>query len=98
MRKDVLKEIERLKVMDIKINFAELGRKMNCDPRTAKKYYLGETIKDRKKVIKGSILTEYKSVIEDKLDNCSATATGIYEFIKSDLKYLRNHKFIFILT
>lgn len=82
MRIDVLKEIERLKLMDIKINFAELGRKMHCDPRTAKKYYLGETKADRKKVIKESILTEYIPVIEDKVDNCSATAAAIYEFIK----------------
>jgi len=101
MRKDVLKEIERLRVMDIKINFTELGRKMNCDPRTAKKYYLGETKMDRKKATKESILTEYKSVIEDKVDNCSATATGIYEFIKNKgyagkyglvKKYVREYK------
>ncbi|GMQ55831.1 hypothetical protein AN1V17_02230 [Vallitalea sediminicola] len=46
--------------MDIKINFAELGIRMNCDPRTAKKYYIGETKTTRKPVIKESILTDYK--------------------------------------
>lgn len=82
MRKDVLAEIERIKLMDIKINFAELGRRMNYDPRTAKKYYIGETKATRKPVIKESILTEFIPTIEDKVDNCSATATAIYEFIK----------------
>lgn len=82
MRLDVLKEIERLKLMDIKINFAELGRRMNCDPRTAKKYYLGETKMERKKVVKESILKEFIPIIEDKVDNCSATATSIFKFIE----------------
>lgn len=77
MRKDVLKEIERLRLMVIKINFAELGRKMNCDLKTAKKYYLGGTQSGRKSVIKESILKEYIQNVEDEVDNCSATATSI---------------------
>jgi len=83
MRTDIITEIERLKIMDIKPNFSELARRLNCDRRTAAKYYNCNSAPPKKVVIKESILKEYIPIIEDKVDKCSASAMAIYRFIQT---------------
>ena len=101
MRLDIYDEVERLKRMGLKVNFSSLGKTMGCDPRTAKKYFSGQTSSSRKKAVKISKLSDFTAIIEDKVDTCSATAMAIYEFIKTKgyegkyglvKKYIRNHK------
>lgn len=101
MRTDILHEIERLKIMEIKPNFSELAKRLNCDRRTASDYYHGKTTSIRKTTTKESKLHGFESIIEDKVDTCSATAMSIFKFIKSKgysgayglvKNYVRNYK------
>ena len=48
MRKDVYLEVQRQMNNGLKINCAELARRMDCDPRTVKRYITNMPI--RKKV------------------------------------------------
>lgn len=82
MRKDVLNHIERIKAMDIKINYSELARKLGCDPRTIKNYALGKTKETRKKTFKESKLKDFEGIIDDKVENFSATAFSIFKFLQ----------------
>lgn len=101
MRTDLLNEIERHKIMNIKPNFSEIARRMDCDRRTVANYYYGNTGPTRKAAIKKSILDDYKATIESKLDNCSASAMAIYRYIEKEgytgkyglvKKYVREYK------
>lgn len=82
MRTDILSEIERHKIMDIKPNYSELARKMNCDRRTVANYYSRTTSSSNKQQKKKSILSDYIPTIEDKIDNCSASAMSIFKYIQ----------------
>lgn len=82
MRIDILNEVERHKIMDIKPNFSEIARRMDCDRRTVAEYYQGNTKATRKLSEPVSKLDDYKAIIEEKVDNCSATAMAIYRFIQ----------------
>lgn len=81
MRLDVKFAIERIKNMDIKINKAELSRRYNCDVRTVDKYIKLDNQAFGPITKRTSKLDEFTSIIEDKVDNCAATAMAIYKFI-----------------
>jgi len=68
--------------MDIKPNFSEIARRMNCDRRTVASYYNETTTANRKPAEKKSLLDDYKAIIEEKVDSCSASAMAIYRFIE----------------
>lgn len=83
MRTDISTEIERLKLMNIKPNFSEVARRLNCDRRTVSNYYKGVNGPTKKTVKKESILTKYIPIIESKTDTCSASAMSIYRYIQT---------------
>ncbi|WP_304133981.1 IS21 family transposase [Limosilactobacillus coleohominis] len=65
----------------IKPNYAALGRKYNCDPRTIKRYLTqNHADKRRNSKRRSSKLDPYREIIKDKYQTCSATA--IFYFIK----------------
>ena len=74
MRTDILTEIERHKVMNIKPNYSEIARRMNCDRRTVANYYNGVTGHNRKQSTKKSILDDFIPMVEEKVDSCSASS------------------------
>lgn len=82
MRTDILTEIERHKVMNIKPNYSEIARRMDCDRRTVANYFNGVTKPKRKQSIKKSILDDFIPTVEEKVDSCSASAMSIYKFIE----------------
>ena len=86
---NMLKELIR---MNIKPNFAALGREYGCDYRTAKARYYEEldkengieTIKKERK----HIIDEFKEIIDNKLETIPGiTAYSIYYFLKSEKRY-----------
>jgi transposase len=82
MRKDVEEHVKRIKAMEIKINYNDLARKLDCDPRTVKGYVTGKIKTKRKERIIVSKLEGFEETIIDKADNCSATAMSIYKYIQ----------------
>ena len=66
--------------MDIKPNYAALGRKYGLDWRTVKKYHEGYEGKPKKRN-KGSKLDAYRHEICDKLRIRRLTVKGVYEFM-----------------
>lgn len=97
MRLDVSDWMIQFQVMNhsskLKPNFSEIGRKLNADPRTVKKYFQKEKnyrngktelVKPRKK--HSSKLDPYKKVIQAKY-NDGNTAMSIFYFIKDELGY-----------
>ena len=69
-----------IKGMNIKPNFAALGREYRMDWRTVKKYYDGYEGKTGKRN-KKSKLDKYKNEIVDKLAIKRITVKGVYEFM-----------------
>ncbi len=66
--------------LDIKPNYAALGRKYGMDWRTVKKYHNGyEGRPDNRN--KGSKLDEYRNEIKDKLAIKRITVQGVYQFM-----------------
>jgi len=101
MRNDILIQVERIKAMGIKPNYSALANQFSCDPRTVKNYMNGSTKQERRKRNIKSLLEDYKTVIIDKVDNCSATAMSIFRFIQKKgykgqyglvKKFVREHK------
>jgi len=91
-----LKEMIRL---NIKPNYAALGREYGCDYRTAKKKYEEEQKKERGEEIiqKGRkhIVDDYEEIITEKLSNIpGVTATSIYYFLKSEKNYKGSYESI----
>ncbi len=80
MRLDIYNEVIRHMTEDIKINCAEIARRMDCDPRTVKRYTSELPVKKRRS--KKSILDDYKNIIMTKVDDYGASAQAIYDFIK----------------
>jgi transposase len=83
MRKDVEEHVKRIKAMDVKINYNDLARKLDCDPRTIKGYATGKVKGTRKDRNIDSKLKGFEETIIDKIDNCSATAMSIYKYIQN---------------
>ena len=78
---ELRKELVIMKELEIKPNYAELGRKYKCDPRTVKKYnngYEGKP-KTRKRTSK---LDKYKEEIKEKVNYIGSTIKGVYEYMK----------------
>ena len=92
----VIKEMIRL---NIKPNFAALGRVYNCDYRTAKTRYYEELdkekgiIKEKKK--RKYIIDDYKDLIINKLETIPGiTAYSIYYFLKNEKNYKGSYETI----
>lgn len=73
-------ELSVMDNLDIKPNYAELGRKYNMDWRTVKKYHEGYKGKPRSRD-KPSKLDSHKTEIVDKLKIKRASVRGVYEFM-----------------
>ena len=78
--------------MNIKPNFAALGREYGCDYRTAKKIYNEELNKEKgiivEKKVRKLIIDDYKEIIDNKLENIPGiTAYSIYYFLKNEKGY-----------
>ncbi|MCZ4024553.1 IS21 family transposase, partial [Lactobacillus gasseri] len=81
MKSELKKELMLFKMTKIKPNYAALGRKYNCDPRTIKRYLTqNHADKRRNSKRRSSKLDPYREIIKDKYQTCSATA--IFYFIK----------------
>jgi len=83
--------------MEIKPNFAALGREYGCDYRTAKVRYEEELKKEEgveiKKPKRNHIIDEYKDIIIDKLENIPGiTAASIYYFLKEEKGYTGSYE------
>ena len=86
---NMLKELIR---MNIKPNFAALGREYGCDYRTAKARYYEELDKENgietTKKERKHIIDEFKEIIDNKLETIPGiTAYSIYYFLKSEKRY-----------
>ena len=78
---ELRKELVIMRELNIKPNYAELGRKYKCDPRTVKKYnecYEGKS-KTRKRKSK---LDKYKEEIREKINYTGSTIKGVFEYMK----------------
>ena len=87
--RNMLKELIR---MNIKPNFAALGREYGCDYRTAKARYYEELNKENSiEIIKKErkhIIDEFKEIIDNKLETIlGVTAYSIYYFLKNEKRY-----------
>ena len=96
MMNQTIKELIRL---NIKPNFAALGRKYGCDYRTAKIRYYEELNKEKgiepKIKIRKHIIDEYKEIIINKLETIPGiTAYSIYYFLKVEKNYKGSYESI----
>ena len=80
MNKNLKGELAVMDSLDIKPNYAALGRKYGMDWRTVKKYHNGYKGKPETRN-KGSKLDQYKAEISDKLTIKRLTVKGVYEFM-----------------
>ena len=85
--------------MNIKPNFAALGREYGCDYRTAKIRYYEELNKEKgmdlKEKIRKHIVDEYKEIIINKLETIPGiTAYSIYYFLKIEKGYSGSYESI----
>lgn len=80
MDKNLKGELAVMDSLDIKPNYAALGRKYGMDWRTVKKYHNGYKGKPKTRN-KGSKLDRYKAEISDKLTIRRLTVKGVYEFM-----------------
>ena len=99
MRKDIIEAIRIMKKDEVKPNYAELARRYNCDYRVIKRYFENDVV-ERLKVVKPSLLDEFKGIINDKLELC-CSAKSIFYFIQKKgfkgqygivKKYVREYK------
>lgn len=79
MNKNLKGDLSIMDSMEIKPNYAALGRKYGMDWRTVKKYHEGYQGKPKTRN-KGSRLDEYKDEIRDKLSIRRLKVRGVYEF------------------
>ena len=85
-RKDIQEVMEYIEqnTEDItKVNYAELGRRYNCDYRTIKKaiYRINNKTSMNPKKKKPTVLDDYITIIDEKIDT-GAPAVEIYNYIK----------------
>lgn len=104
MRLDIKNKLNAIPKEELNLlNKSEMARRLNCDPRTIKRYVQIQqgTQQPKERPSKKSLLDDYKSIILDKVDNHGATAAAVYKFIQkkgyqgkySILKdFVRNHK------
>lgn len=89
---ELRKTIKEMIRLNIKPNFAALGREYGCDYRTAKnKYYEEKNIENGNEPIKkqrASIIDNYKELIINKLETIPGiTAYSIYYFLRVEKGY-----------
>ncbi len=70
-----------MRELEIKPNYAELGRKYKCDPRTVKKYNEGYEGKSKTRK-RRSKLDKYKDEIREKVNYTGSTIKGVFEYMK----------------
>lgn len=91
MRIDINEKMEVLKLTNknVKPNFHELGRQWGCDYRTAKKYYFQQKqdIEKKLKQRKVSILDDFKTIIDEKINQGVTNIMSIYIFIRDEKGY-----------
>ena len=80
MKNNLKGELAVMDSLDIKHNYAALGRKYGMDWRTVKKYHNGYEGRPDKRN-KGSKLDEYRNEIKDKLAIKRITVQGVYHFM-----------------
>lgn len=80
MKNNLKGELAVMDSLDIKPNYAALGRKYGMDWRTVKKYHNGYEGRSYKRN-KGSKLDEYRNEIKDKLAIKRITVQGVYQFM-----------------
>ena len=80
MKNNFKGELAVMDSLDIKPNYAALGRKYGMDWRTVKKYHNGYEVRPDKRN-KGSKLDEYRNEIKDKLAIKRITVQGVYQFM-----------------
>ena len=85
--------------LNIKPNFAALGRQYGCDYRTAKAKYYEELNTEKgivsEEKIRKHIIDEYKGLIIDKLENIPGiSAYSIYYFLKVEKGYKGSYETI----
>lgn len=80
MNNNLKGELAVMDSLDIKPNYAALGRKYGMDWRTVKKYHNGYEGRPDKRN-KGSKLDEYRNEIKDKLAIKRITVQGVYQFM-----------------
>lgn len=80
MNKNLKGELAIMESMDMKPNYAALGRKYGMDYRTVKKYHDGYEGRPKTRN-KGSKLDYYRSEIIDKLEIKRLTVQGLYKFM-----------------
>ena len=80
MKKNFKGELAIMDSMNMKPNYAALGRKYGMDYRTVKKYHAGYEGRPKTRN-KGSKLDCYRSEIVDKLEIKRLTVQGLYKFM-----------------
>lgn len=80
MKNNLKGELAVMDSLDIKPNYAALGRKYGMDWRTVKKYHNGYEGRSDKRN-KGGKLDEYRNEIKDKLAIKRITVQGVYQFM-----------------
>lgn len=80
MYKNLKGELDIMDNLNIKPNYAELGRKYGMDWRTVKKYHNGYEGRPSTRN-KGSKLDEYRTEIADKLTINRVTVRGVYQLL-----------------
>lgn len=90
IKDELRKEITLIKTMEIKPNFAYLGRKYGMDYRTIKKYYNGYEGKPAHRN-KASVLNELEEIIREKMRINGTSASSVYFFLKSEKNYVGSY-------
>lgn len=80
MNNNLKGELAVMDSLDVKPNYAALGRKYGMDWRTVKKYHNGYEGRPDKRN-KGSRLDQYRNEISDKLAIRRLTVQGVYQFM-----------------
>ena len=78
---ELRKELVIMKELEIKPNYAELGRRYGKDPRTVKKYNEGYEGKSKTRV-KDSALDKYKEEIKEKINLPGSNKNAVYQYMK----------------
>jgi transposase len=80
MRKDVLNQVDKLRGNGL-LNKSELARRFGCNRRTVDRYLNDFEPKSSKREY-ASILDDYKSIIQEKVDTYGASAMAVFKFIQ----------------
>jgi transposase len=80
MRKDVLNQVNKLRGNGL-LNKSELARRFGCNRRTIDRYLNDAETKGTKREYI-SILDDYKSIIQEKVDTYGASSMAVFKFIQ----------------